>query len=104
MEKDYSVILTGLLSVKIQNSKSCKQLFDICDELLGRKKEPCLPNIFLDYDLPDKFFSYYYFDGKIRTIRENFNAVDVPSENESYYGSCLFSFKPVSEFDHEGPS
>ena len=45
--------------LEYSNSRSCKQLFGICDELLGRSKQSSLPSIYEDSALPNMFAVYF---------------------------------------------
>ncbi|GFS16431.1 ATP-dependent DNA helicase [Elysia marginata] len=45
-------------SDRLKDSKSCKQLFGICDELLGRTKQRCVPNKINPNELPKEFAAF----------------------------------------------
>ena len=45
--------------LEYSNSRSCKQLFGICDDLLGRAKQSSLPSIYEDSALPNMFAVYF---------------------------------------------
>ena len=80
---------------KFRNSRSCKQLFGICDELLGRSKQSSLPSIYEDSALPNMFA--VYFSEKVQNLRDNLDGIDICQNHHKSEGSILSHFNPVSE-------
>ena len=80
---------------KLENSNSCKQLFNICNELLGKNENSPLPNSNSDEELSDRFS--HYFTEKIQLIRQNLDKFDLPVDNNSFVGDEFTQFKEVSE-------
>ncbi|GFR71374.1 hypothetical protein ElyMa_002092500 [Elysia marginata] len=59
-----------------KDSTICKQLFGLCDELLGKNKQLSMPTKFTK-DSPLSMVSPYFRD-KIHTIRKDFNDLNMP--------------------------
>ena len=78
---------------KFRNSRSCKQLFGICDELLGIDKQSSLPSIYEDSALSNMFT--VYFLEKVQNLRDNLDGI-CQNYHESE-GSILSHFDPVFE-------
>ena len=57
---------------KIGSSSSCRQLFAVSDELLGRSRTTSLPSDIPRCDLSDRFCDFFYY--KIKRMREDFDS------------------------------
>ena len=51
-------------NAKFQCVKSCKELYNLKNELFGKNYEPSLPSNAKPSDLPDLFSSYFFFQGR----------------------------------------
>ena len=56
-----------------------KQMFKVCDSLLGRGKEPSLPSGFTNQELADNFNEF--FINKITNIRSNLSEQNTGSSD-----------------------
>ena len=81
-------------SAKIQSSKTCKQLFQNFNTILGKNSSSPLPSTFESPDLPNVFSDY--FTEKICTLRNNFPPPN-PSAcpNTAFAGNPLLTFEPI---------
>ena len=86
---------TAFNSAKIKASKTCKQLFQNFNFLLGKKKTSPVPSNVDPTSLPSVFSDY--FADKILTIRSHFPPSDHSDESVVYSGKHFESFSPVSE-------
>ena len=79
----------------IASCKSSKGLFTICNELLGKNKDPILPTNLKPNDLPDAMNAY--FGTKIDRIREDLDTVPSEPEFDEFNGNSFTDFKLVTE-------
>ena len=81
---------------EFEQSDSCKQMYNLCNELLGKKKETPLPVIYTDVELPGKFASF--FNDKVEKIRTDLDTHESCNSFDIFSGNALLdSFAPVSE-------
>ena len=83
------------INVKISSTNSCKELFKICNEMLGKVNGSCLPNIVPIHELPNLFNNF--FIDKIQMITDQLDLTNAPPSYQEYKGSIVNSFIPVSE-------
>jgi hypothetical protein len=88
---------TAYFSAQILASRTCKELFQNFNSLLGKQTASPLPTSYDPQTLPSVFSDY--FTEKIKTIRDSFSPPDpTPSHPSSHYsGPSLDAFTPVSE-------
>ena len=86
---------TTYLNDKINDSVSGADLFNICNQFLGKKKEPTLPNNIPNRDLPETFNRY--FIEKIQNIRETLDSAISQPHYDKFEGTTLTVFKPVEQ-------
>ena len=81
---------------KIGSSSSCRQLFAVSDELLGRSHTTPHPSDIPRRDLPDRFCDF--FCDKIKRIREDLDSRSCdPPTVAVFEGPLLPQFEPVTE-------
>ena len=80
---------------KLSNIKTCRELFAICDELLGKNTPSSLPNKIPEKELPGTFQKF--FNDKIEAINEHFNDKDQPEEETLLLDTHFSTFNEVSE-------
>ena len=78
---------------KINESLSCKQLFNVANQLLGNKKPSPLLSVFPLIDLPKRFLDF--FKDKNETIR---NKLDVLSSNPPACTKLSLHGRPLTYF------
>ena len=89
---------TSFFSAKIAKRTSCKQLFSICNQLLGKNKPSILPTIYSASELPSRFLDF--FQGKISSLRNNLDQQSCPPPavtERCFQGVPFSSFHHVSE-------
>ena len=88
---------TAFFSSKIQASKTCKELFQNFNTVVGKNNSTSVPSSF-DSDDPPQTFSKFFTD-KICTIRNSFppTSPKVSVDQTSYSGKLLQTFTPVTE-------
>ena len=81
---------------KIGSSSSCRQLFAVSDELLGKSRTTPLPSDISRSVLPDRFGDFFF--NKIKRIREDLDSRSCdPSTFAVFEGPLLSQFEPVTE-------
>ncbi len=81
---------------KIDSSPSCRQLFAVSSELLGKSSTALLPSDIPCSDLPDRFCDF--FSDKIDRIRDDLDPRSCePPTFAIFDGPQLSQFKPVTE-------
>ena len=80
---------------KIESSSSCKDLFDITDQLSGKKKDGTLPSSIPTVDLPDTFGDF--FSTKIQRLRDGLDATSRQPDFSVFCGLTLETFSLVTE-------
>ena len=81
---------------RLRNTKSCKEMFRTCNEILGKSNETILPNNIIKKELPDCFS--FYFDQKISNLRKDLDLYSTPEISSKFTGTPLDMFHPVSEY------
>lgn len=79
---------------KIQNAKSCREIFATSNELLGKKKDSKLPIICPHDEVPEKFSEC--FASKIKKIRDSFPDDTTVTHDPFLAPSNLTMFEPVT--------
>ena len=82
------------INEKIVSSGSCKELYQICNDLVGKGKDKVLPTIVPKEDLPQAINNF--FIQKVVNIRKGFDNDSVPTFEE-FNGIPVNEFRPVSE-------
>ena len=81
---------------KIDSSSSCRQLFAVSSELLGKSSTTPLPSDIPGSDLPDRFCDF--FSGKTDRIGNDLDSGSCePSTFTVFDGPLLSQFEPVTE-------
>ena len=88
---------TAFFSPKIQASKTCKELFQNFNTIVGKNNSTPVPSSFDSDDLPQAFSKF--FTDEIFTIRNSFPPTNltVSVDQTSYSGKLLQTFTPVTE-------
>ena len=89
---------TAFYSAKIVEGSSSRELFSVCNQLLGKTKSSLLPTIYSAAELPTRFLQF--FESKIHSIREsldNQSPSSPPVTERSFHGDPLSTFHIVSE-------
>lgn len=89
---------TSFFSAKIAERPSCKQLFSVCNQLLGKNKPSLLPTNYSASELPSRFLDF--FQGKISTLRANLDQQSCPAPavtERCFRGVPFLAFHNVSE-------
>ena len=76
-------------------SGSSKDMFRLCNDLLGKSNEKMLPTNISPERVPDSMNSF--FVSKIEMIREELDANCLMPENRDFNGEKLSDFEPVTE-------
>ena len=80
---------------KITRAQSSKEIFEVCNILLGRGNEHEVPNGIPLIDLPHSF--NMFFSNKIDKIREELDLTHIPPSFNEYRGTRLTHFQLVSD-------
>ena len=81
---------------KIDSSSSCRQLFAVSSELLGKSSTAPLPSDIPRSDLPDRFCDF--FSNKIDRIRDDLDSRSCePPTFAIFDGPQLSQFEPVTD-------
>ena len=80
---------------KIETRSSCKDLFQITDQLSGKKKDRTLPSSIPNVDLPNIFGDF--FSTKIQRLRGELDATSRQPDFSVFCGPTLETFSLVTE-------
>ena len=80
---------------KFESCTNSKQLFQVLDNIQGKNNNKVLPNFASEKDLSQIFSDF--FDEKIEKIRENLDSFSTEPVFNSFCGTPLTSFTPVTE-------
>ena len=79
----------------IVDSGSCRELFKICNDLLGKSKVKSFPTQFASRELPHAFNDY--FVKKVVSIRDYLDAISSEPAFTEFTGHPISDFMPVTE-------
>ena len=80
---------------KISSTNSSKDLFKICNVMLGKSNDKSLPDFAKKNELPDIFNNF--FIEKIQQIRDQLDLINTQPSFKEYKGPIFNCFTPVSE-------